>query len=84
MTPTLFLSAGTGGGYQAIGRRRSTRRVGRRPMADPGTQYDTRRSPLPLAGDLTIIAPHPYIRWIQSNPNHDATIRIGSEAPKQR
>ena len=37
-----------------------------------------------MASDLTIIAPHPYIRWIHLNPNHDATMRIGSEAPKQR
>jgi hypothetical protein len=47
-------------------------------------QYDTRLEPASIGGDLAIIAPHPYIRWIQSNPNHDATMRIGREAPKQR
>jgi hypothetical protein len=84
MTPTLFLSAGTGGGYQAIGRRRSTRRVGRRPMADPGTQYDTRRSPLPLAV-ITRSSRHILVcGGILRIPDHDAVIRIGSEAPKQR
>ena len=29
--------------------------------------------------------PHPYMRWTPTvDPNHDADIRIGSEAPKQR
>jgi hypothetical protein len=40
--------------------------------------------PASIGGDPMIIAPHPYIRWIPLNPNHDATMRIGSEAPKQR
>ena len=29
------------------------------------------------------IAPQPCIRWVQ-DPNHDAVIRIGSEAPRRR
>src|SRR6266700_1120784 len=28
-----------------------------------------------------IIAPQPCIRWIHLDPNHDAAMRIGSEAP---
>src|ERR1700692_825365 len=28
--------------------------------------------------------PHPYIRWIRCDPNHDATMRIEGEAPKQQ
>ena len=45
--------------------------------------FDTRWSPLPLAVILRSSATS-FIRWIQSNPNHDVTMRIGSEAPKQR
>jgi hypothetical protein len=47
-------------------------------------QYDTRWSPLLLMAVTEINAPHPYIRWIPLDPNHDATIRIECEAPKQQ
>jgi hypothetical protein len=30
------------------------------------------------------IAPHPSIRWDPEDPDHDAVMRIGSEAPKRR
>ena len=30
------------------------------------------------------IVPHPSIRWGPEDPDHDAVMRIGSEAPKQR
>jgi hypothetical protein len=44
--------------------------------------HDTRRSPLSVARSSL---PHPYMRWTPTvDPNHDADIRIGSEAPKQR
>jgi hypothetical protein len=40
--------------------------------------------PASIGGDRQIIAPHPYIRRISTDPNHDADIRISSEAPKQQ
>jgi hypothetical protein len=43
------------------------------------TKHDTRRSPLSVARSSL---PHTYMRT--GDPNHDADIRIGSEAPKQR
>ena len=30
------------------------------------------------------IAPHACIRWVSYDPNHDAVMRIGSEAPRRR
>ena len=40
--------------------------------------------PASIGDDLLIIVPHPCMRRILSDPDHDAVIRIGSEAPKQR
>jgi len=62
MTRDSFLSAGWVVG-QAIGRRRSTARVGRRPMAWPRNAIRPEVEPASIGADHEIIAPHPCMRW---------------------